>query len=274
MDDNEKYDDEYTYVDADSTGVDPLDYTADANPQPADSAQPSLADRAFAGKSVVVRSALIVVVLIITVMLVYPFVRSHLVSQKKTSMVNTMSSKKPVHQFQPTKPVQVATKPVVEVNEVNNIDSKVSEKISTLESSQQQMQNEIAASNNQLSGMNNNINEVMSKLTELNNTIAQYASKVDEQSREIAKLTAEAEAMKKAKAPPKVKHTTTQAPITYYLQAVIPGRAWLSKSNGSTLTVREGSTIAGLGMVKLIDAKQGRVITSSGRVIRFSQDDS
>ncbi|HAF87135.1 MAG TPA: type IV secretion protein IcmG, partial [Legionellales bacterium] len=61
---------------------------------------------------------------------------------------------------------------------------------------------------------------------------------------------------------------------SYYIKAVIPGRAWLIAANGSTLTVSEGTNIKGYGMVKLIDSTQGRILTSSGRVIRFSQQDS
>ncbi|MBA3536672.1 MAG: type IV secretion protein IcmG, partial [Tatlockia sp.] len=62
--------------------------------------------------------------------------------------------------------------------------------------------------------------------------------------------------------------------LMYFIQAIIPGRAWLIATNGSTITVREGTRIAGWGVVKLIDPIQGRVLTSSGRIIRFSQRDS
>ena len=63
-------------------------------------------------------------------------------------------------------------------------------------------------------------------------------------------------------------------PIHYYIQAVIPGRAWIIATNGSTLTVREGTNIAGYGIVRLIDPLDGRIVTSSGQIIRFSQEDS
>ena len=58
------------------------------------------------------------------------------------------------------------------------------------------------------------------------------------------------------------------------MQAVIPGRAWLIANNGSTITVREGTPIPGYGIAKIIDPIKGRVMTSSGKEIRFSQDDS
>ena len=62
--------------------------------------------------------------------------------------------------------------------------------------------------------------------------------------------------------------------MLYYIQAVIPGRAWLIATNGSTLTVREGSTIPGYGIVRKIDPNLGKVFMSTGKVIRFSQLDS
>jgi intracellular multiplication protein IcmG len=60
----------------------------------------------------------------------------------------------------------------------------------------------------------------------------------------------------------------------YNIQAVIPGRAWLIATNGATLTVSQGTAIPGYGIVKLIDPVQGKVTTSSGQIIRFSQEDS
>ena len=64
------------------------------------------------------------------------------------------------------------------------------------------------------------------------------------------------------------------AAVYYYIQAVIPGRAWLVSSQGLTITVREGTSVPGYGIVKLIDPNQGRILTSSGRTITFSQQDS
>jgi intracellular multiplication protein IcmG len=61
--------------------------------------------------------------------------------------------------------------------------------------------------------------------------------------------------------------------LAYFVQAVIPGRAWLINSQGGTLTVRVGSKVPGWGVVHRIDALQGRVTMSSGRIIAFTQAD-
>ena len=62
--------------------------------------------------------------------------------------------------------------------------------------------------------------------------------------------------------------------LRYAVKAVIPGRAWLLASNGSTLTVRRGTPIQGYGVVTGIDAVRGYVFTSYRKLIRFSQEDS
>ena len=266
MVDNEKYDDEYEFVDPDTGSVDAMDYTPDVDAQP--SGEQSIVDKAFAGKSGVIRNVLIVVVLVIAVMVIYPFIHSSMSTQKKTPAMTAVT---PIKEY--IAPV-AAVAPVQDTGASTRLNEEVSQKLAALESAQQQMQTEFVSSHSQLSGISTNINEIMTKVSELNNTISLYASKVEEQSREIEKLTAEAAAMKKARTPHVVHHKVTTPPLKYYIQAVIPGRAWLIANNGSTLTVREGTVIAGLGMVKLIDARQGRVVIGSGRVIRFSQEDS
>jgi intracellular multiplication protein IcmG len=109
------------------------------------------------------------------------------------------------------------------------------------------------------------------KMAELNQVITQLNAKLETQSQVIERLT-----VRTAPKPPKprVLNGFLNQRLKYYVQAVIPGRAWLIATNGATLTVREGTLISGYGVVKLIDPTQGRVLTSSGRIIRFSQSDS
>lgn len=50
----------------------------------------------------------------------------------------------------------------------------------------------------------------------------------------------------------------------YFVEAVIPGRAWIRGADGSTNTVTVGDYIEGYGRVTAIDAYSGTVTTSSG----------
>jgi intracellular multiplication protein IcmG len=272
MADNENYDDEYQFVDPDAGSSEPMDHTPDTGTAAPASGEQSFMDKTFAGKSGVIRNSLIVVGIIIAGMIIYPFVHSALTGSKKPSVISAIPPEKMVQ-----KPVvAVIPQPVsTPVPEVQNLNADVTQKLSTLQQSQERMQTEVASTGNQIAGINNSITEMTAKVTELNRIILLYATKVDEQSRVVAQLVTEAEALKKAKKKHVViRHKILIPAVKYYIQAVIPGRAWLIGSNGVTLTVREGTMIAGLGMVKLIDPRQGRVLTSSGQVIRFSQEDS
>lgn len=55
----------------------------------------------------------------------------------------------------------------------------------------------------------------------------------------------------------------------YFVQAVIPGRAWVTTKSGITRTVGVGDQLPGYGKVISIDARDGTLMTGSGRAIIF-----
>jgi len=57
----------------------------------------------------------------------------------------------------------------------------------------------------------------------------------------------------------------------YYLQGMVPGRAWLVLENGNTVTVDVGDTLPGYGKVTEISPVQGLVRTSNGAIIRYRE---
>ncbi len=61
--------------------------------------------------------------------------------------------------------------------------------------------------------------------------------------------------------------------VTYYVKAMIQGRAWLMTPDGNTFTISEGDTLPGYGIVQTIEPDNGVVMTSSGRVITFKPED-
>jgi intracellular multiplication protein IcmG len=138
-----------------------------------------------------------------------------------------------------------------------------------LEASQQNLSADVSAINSKLNGINTTVNQLNDKIANLNNVLTMLTAKLEQQSSEIAILTERT----KPKPVRRVVVRRAAGPM-FYVQAIIPGRAWLIATNGSTITVREGTAIPGYGVVKLIDPNQGRVVTSSGQVIRFSQQDS
>lgn len=262
MADNDQSNDEYQFADLDAITPDGGDEGAGA----ASSSTPEDGRRLGMDKNNIKRNALIVVGIVIIIMVVYKLMGS-VISQKKTTVEPPIQPVNVESQI-PAQPQPVVPAPVATAS--NNDANQVNQRLSALEVSQQSIRTDVTSVNDQLASISNNMNAVVTKITELNGIIASLSAKVDEQSREIEHLTIIRREVKKVHyVPRKAIHYPK-----YYIQAVIPGRAWLIATNGATLTVREGTIIAGYGMVKLIDPIQGRVMTSSGQVIRFSQADS
>ena len=72
-------------------------------------------------------------------------------------------------------------------------------------------------------------------------------------------------------APPAATVSTSDSKIPYYVQAIIPGRAWLKADNGETVTVAEGDVIKDLGRVTKIDPYDGVVEVNTGsKVVSLS----
>lgn len=275
MADNE-YNDEYQFSDLDTIGSDVL---GDEEPIASDEMGEAPAQKKPQGKNIK-RNALIAVVIIVLAMLGYKFLGSFFTSKPSSeeTTVPPITAATPQQiettpppatpQPQPTAPVQTAPSPVAQAPIVDN--SQITQKLSALEMGQQNVRAEVSSLNSQLNGLNSNLNQLSEKIANLNRMINLLVTKLDQQSNQIALLTERT----KPKPPPVRRMAKAASLPIYYIQAVIPGRAWLIAPNGSTLTVREGTQIAGYGVVKLIDPNQGRVLTSSGRVIRFSQQDS
>ena len=65
---------------------------------------------------------------------------------------------------------------------------------------------------------------------------------------------------------PKVKE---KPKMTYSLQAVVEGRAWIENSKGKSMTVKVGDVIEDYGVITKIDAMNSLVHCSSGKTIRI-----
>lgn len=218
------------------------------------------------GGTNVKRNAIIAVGIFFCLMLAYKFVGSYFTNQKTViAPVPSSMSVPPPAVVEPQPDIVPPPKSLPAPEPSSDLQSKMS----TIELNQENLTSEVSTANGKIESINTNVEMLTAKITELNQAIATLSDKLEAQSHEVEKLS-----IKPLARPNKHIAKRVRQYLRYYVQAVIPGRAWLVGTNGSTLTVREGSTIAGYGLVKLIDPNQGRVITSSGQVIRFSQDDS
>lgn len=266
MADNEQQNDEYEFSDLDA--LNPESYES----LDSEEGLPPKESRAFYSPQHLKRNVFIVIGIVVLAMILYKFLGAYFSAKKTTAPASVQREPTPIQPKAPPKQTQLPSVKKMPSSSppAAAVSPEVAQKLSALEITQASVKSEVNEVGNELNGLNANINSLSAQLSELNQALSALNAKIDDQARDIDRL------MVRMKPKPAVKPVVKKtAPVKkYFVQAVIPGRAWLIASNGTTLTVREGSTIPGYGSVKLIDATQGRVLTSSGTVIRFSQNDS
>jgi len=264
MADNDQFNDEYQLADMDGVSLEP-------NPSEttSDESVGSSEKKRVQRQVNVKRNAIIALAVFMFAIVAYKFVSSRSTEKKQTDVAIVV----PITPV-PAVIMQPHIEPQTTVVEQATLtgDNKISQKLSSLELSQQSMRDDVVSVNSQLGGINNNVREIMTKMAEVSRVITNLSAVTEAQSHEIERLIVLKAKPPKKRPPPIL--SAGEASQKYYIQAVIPGRAWLMATNGTTLTVREGTSVAGYGIVKLIDPIQGRVMTSSGQMIRFSQEDS
>lgn len=179
-------------------------------------------------------------------------------------------------QIKPIEPLEkipsvVTPQPIQQSVVHEELEAEIKQKVYALDLGQSKVMSQVSTLNDQVGVMTNHVNQLNAQVDKLSQVLENLSKQVAIQSNAVSLL------MARAHPKPPVRRLVVSKPaqvLRYFVQAVVPGRAWLIGSNGSTLTVREGTKIPGYGMVRLIDSTQGRVLTSSGQVIRFSQEDS
>lgn len=268
MADNDQ-NDEYKFTELDSLDNDSMEHEYVAGDQSSSIEEPK------PHKKDVKRNALIVVGLVILVMVLYKLIGGFFSGKSTTEAKGNIPAapvaSEPMPQTQPVHS-ELVPSPIEQVQPAVREDNSIlRQKVDSIESNQQNVQSQVSSMNEQVGNVNNNVSNLTAQIDKLNQTLNDLTSQLSRQSAEINLL------MERTKPKPikRIIRPFRQGQVNiYYINAVIPGRAWLIGTNGSTLTVREGTKITGYGVVKLIDPMEGRVLTSSGRIIQFSQEDS
>lgn len=275
MVDEKDNDDEYNFADLDDLGSDAQDEESSYKPE--ETASDTEVKQGNDKRLYV----LIAVASLIGIFLLYRFLGSYFSGPTVPSKAQV---KAPAPVQTPATPIKTSTieppppppkeatpvAPVVVASPPPEI-PQMKQKLDAMELTQQNLRTDVSTIKTQLEGLNTSLTALTTKMADLSQAIATLSTAVEQQSTRITACAAPKIVHKKIR---KMPVRIVIPPLVYNIQAVIPGRAWLIASNGSTLTVREGSEISGYGIVRLIDAVQGRVTMSSGRVIRFSQQDS
>lgn len=145
----------------------------------------------------------------------------------------------------------------------NRVDGQELSKVANMA---QGLRTEVDNLNTVTQNLQSSMDSINTQLSQLNTTIAVLADKIEAQENRWVQS--------QKKAIPKV---VAAKPIirrdVYSVQAIIPGRAWLISSKGSTITVGIGSSIPGYGKVVAIDPSGGQVVMGTGSVIKYSPND-
>lgn len=262
MADNEPTTDEYHFADLDELSPEEVNHDSES------SSDINAFDRSSSYEpNHMKRNVIFVVILFILFMLAYKFGSAYFskpsAMQPIVPVVNTPTPALPAESaLQP----EQAPAPLTPPDNTAQLDQT----LSSLEQRQQTMSANIDAVNDHLGTLGEQVTQLGSKLAELNSVISTLNDKLAQQSHQIELLTIKPRPV----VLPSSSRRSRADHTRYHLQAIIPGRAWLIGSNGVTVTVREGTLLPGYGAVRLIDAEQGRVLMSTGKIIRFSQSDS
>lgn len=153
----------------------------------------------------------------------------------------------------------------VEAYNRNRLDGKRVEK---LEMTFQRMNLEVDGLKNEMQGLQSSVSSMNAQLSQVNAALVVLTDKLQTQENRWI------ESQKKAKKTVKsVSSKLVVKPEVYNILAMVPGRAWLKSTRGSTITVGVGKEIPGYGHVINIDAQEGKVVMSSGAVIEYASSD-
>lgn len=124
----------------------------------------------------------------------------------------------------------------------------------------------------QLEQLAQELQQIKASVEQIQSVLLNFNTMIDEMNR---KLKTAATAPKAEPKRPIMQVPVRHKPRTAYrLTAVMPGRAWLESSRGTTITIKVGDTVPGYGTVVKISAPEGVVVTSDGKVITYGKNDS
>lgn len=139
---------------------------------------------------------------------------------------------------------------------------------------------EMLALNDQVSSLGQMINTDRMAIQDLQSQIATLSSTINNFQGQLTTVqqAKETKVVEEQKPVVKKKVVVKQKPkpvvvSTYYVKAMIQGRAWLTTTDGATFTVTENQNLPGYGTVENIDPSDGVVMTSSGKVIAYPPED-
>lgn len=159
------------------------------------------------------------------------------------------------------------------INRQNSIESNMrtlQQRLIILEDSTRAYAEQSSTVKNDLEQITRSLKKLNSKLTKLDMDMSKVSENMHANKLMVHKKLQNMEkSMTVSDKPMHSAKEVRDAPAKYYIQAMIPGRAWIKSKKGSTITVRRGSRIMGYGRITMIDVENGIITTTSGNMIRF-----
>ncbi len=148
-------------------------------------------------------------------------------------------------------------------NKQQQAQSQVLSQLSSFKQDQQSNQSSINQLQNQVANLQNALNQAHAQQAQMAQAVQSLVTEVKALNQDIANLSRPKHHRRKKSGPT----------LTFTLKAVVPDRAWILGSNGESDSVTIGAEVPQYGYVTAINANAGVVKTSSGKVIRYGQND-
>jgi len=207
---------------------------------------------------------LAIIVIIVVIFVGYRLI--HSIASKKTTSL-------PVAKVTPVKTIvtstsikKVESKPVVKkttgsIKQIMQLQHKNTSAVEALKQQQSDNQSTLKGFHQKLS----NMNERIGSLQTTTHGMASQLNKMQTMQQQV-KSAAQARTVRVRTA--KIRRVRQQK--RYFVQAVIPGRAWLRGADGSAITIIRGDKVPGYGSVVAIDPYSGTVTMSSGIKLSYA----
>ncbi|MBI5448091.1 MAG: hypothetical protein HY939_05125 [Gammaproteobacteria bacterium] len=189
----------------------------------------------------------------------------------------SFAERAPSMPVQPAEQVQTLPLPPQRSVAVNTVPGGgLNTRLATVEESGAEVQAKLERTNANMAELQNMIATMTSQLAAINNTVQDLNTQISQQQAQIRSLMIEGMPVTKKSHHTAVRGEAAESPhrkkVAYYIQALVPGRAWLAASDETVLTVKEGDNIPGYGVVTVIDPTQSVIMTSSGETIAFKNE--
>jgi len=223
---------------------------------------------------------------IIAVFCLYKLVDVFSASPAKPKTVVPVVAQKAAPAAEP-KPAQPVTEPQaaaaaepVAPAPANSLQDKVGtleRVVSKVSESNANLQYQMAGVAMSIADIQNNLSNLSQQISDLSKAKEKPPESPKTEEKKAAPTTKKAKTKSKAKqhiaAVGKKANVIQSSKVSYYIKAMIQGRAWLMTSEGSSTTVAVGDNLPGYGNISIIDVDNGQVVTSSGTVIKYKSDD-